>query len=181
MECPFLSGSVAHCELPVSSITLLVFFFNITSPAISHFRIGETTLSEQEKMSYLMFPICIVVLQLSYADTDPIFTSASFPNFFRMVPNENAFNAPRIKLLQYFNWTRVGTIYQNEPRFSLVSFSYFRIDVFALTKRIFYFVYTRTAVATCEIPCAVPVEFFLMLSFVLHVSIFDSPPRRLVS
>lgn len=68
------------------------------------------------------------MLQLSYADTDPMFTSSSFPNFFRMVPNENAFNTPRIKLLQYFNWTRVGTIYQNEPRFSLVSS--FRIFIF---------------------------------------------------
>ncbi|XP_034233337.1 gamma-aminobutyric acid type B receptor subunit 2 [Thrips palmi] len=57
--------------------------------------------------------------QLSYADTHPMFTSESFPNFFRVVPSENAFNLPRLKLLQQFNWTRVGTIYQNEPRYSL--------------------------------------------------------------
>ncbi|XP_066995150.2 gamma-aminobutyric acid type B receptor subunit 2 [Anabrus simplex] len=57
--------------------------------------------------------------QLSYADTHPMFTSDHFPNFFRVVPSENAFNAPRLKLLQQFNWTRVGTIYQNEPRYSL--------------------------------------------------------------
>lgn len=60
-------------------------------------------------------------LQLSYADTHPMFTKQHFPNFFRVVPSENAFNAPRLKLLQEFNWTRVGTIYQNEPRYSLVS------------------------------------------------------------
>lgn len=61
------------------------------------------------------------LLQLSYADTHPMFTSDSFPNFFRVVPSENAFNAPRVALLLHFNWTRVGTIYQNEPRYALVS------------------------------------------------------------
>ncbi|GFG33518.1 hypothetical protein Cfor_02425 [Coptotermes formosanus] len=63
----------------------------------------------------------VAVLQLSYADTHPMFTKQNFPNFFRVVPSENAFNAPRLKLLQEYNWTRVGTIYQNEPRYSLVS------------------------------------------------------------
>ncbi|XP_031786895.1 gamma-aminobutyric acid type B receptor subunit 2 isoform X2 [Nasonia vitripennis] len=57
--------------------------------------------------------------QLSYADTHPMFTADSFPNFFRIVPSENAFNAPRFALLAQFNWTRVGTIYQNEPRYAL--------------------------------------------------------------
>ncbi|XP_063370151.1 gamma-aminobutyric acid type B receptor subunit 2 [Cydia amplana] len=57
--------------------------------------------------------------QLSYADTHPMFTREAFPNFFRIVPSENAFNMPRIRLLQHFNWTRVGTIYQNEPRYAL--------------------------------------------------------------
>ncbi|XP_044007907.1 gamma-aminobutyric acid type B receptor subunit 2 isoform X2 [Aphidius gifuensis] len=57
--------------------------------------------------------------QLSYADTHPMFGSTSFPNFFRIVPSENAFNAPRVALLNHYNWTRVGTIYQNEPRYSL--------------------------------------------------------------
>ncbi|CAK1546598.1 unnamed protein product [Leptosia nina] len=57
--------------------------------------------------------------QLSYADTHPMFTKEAFPNFFRIVPSENAFNIPRIRLLEHFNWTRVGTIYQNEPRYAL--------------------------------------------------------------
>lgn len=57
--------------------------------------------------------------QLSYADTHPMFTREAFPNFFRVVPSENAFNAPRLALLKTFNWTRIGTIYQNEPRYSL--------------------------------------------------------------
>jgi hypothetical protein len=68
--------------------------------------------------------------QLSYADTHPMFTRKSYPNFFRIVPSENAFNAPRVKLLQAFNWTRVGTLYQNEPRFALVSFILFYFSYF---------------------------------------------------
>lgn len=48
-----------------------------------------------------------------------MFTKENFPNFFRIVPSENAFNPPRLSLLKEFNWTRVGTIYQNEPRYSL--------------------------------------------------------------
>lgn len=69
-----------------------------------------------------------LLLQLSYADTHPMFTTNSFPNFFRVVPSENALNAPRVALLLHFNWTRVGTIYQNEPRYSLVRRTY--SDVF---------------------------------------------------
>lgn len=57
--------------------------------------------------------------QLSYADMHPMFTKDAFPNFFRVVPSENAFNAPRLAMLREFNWTRIGTIYQNEPRYSL--------------------------------------------------------------
>ncbi|KAJ8953710.1 hypothetical protein NQ314_007320 [Rhamnusium bicolor] len=57
--------------------------------------------------------------QLSYADTHPMFTRENFPNFFRIVPSENAFNSPRLSLLKQFNWTKVGTMYQNEPRYSL--------------------------------------------------------------
>ncbi|KAL5235333.1 hypothetical protein ACI65C_002742 [Semiaphis heraclei] len=59
------------------------------------------------------------ITQLSYADTHPMFSNTDFPNFFRVVPSENAFNAPRLALLRHFNWTRVGTIYQNEPRYAL--------------------------------------------------------------
>nr|XP_027198671.1 uncharacterized protein LOC113792912 [Dermatophagoides pteronyssinus] len=55
------------------------------------------------------------LIQLSYADT---FT-ATTANFFRIVPSEGSFNPARVKLLKYFNWTKVGTIYQNLPRYSL--------------------------------------------------------------
>jgi hypothetical protein len=49
-----------------------------------------------------------------------MYTTESYPNFFRIVPSEAAFNPARVALMRHFNWTRVGTIYQNSPRFSLV-------------------------------------------------------------
>ncbi|XP_066944168.1 uncharacterized protein GABA-B-R2 isoform X2 [Macrobrachium rosenbergii] len=59
------------------------------------------------------------IVQLSYADTHPMFSASKYPNFFRMVPSDKDFNMPRIHLLQKFNWTRVGTLFQNEPRHAL--------------------------------------------------------------
>lgn len=59
------------------------------------------------------------IAQLSYADMHPMFSKKNYPNLFRIVPSENEFNAPRIRLLRLFNWTLVGTLYQNNPRYSL--------------------------------------------------------------
>ena len=61
---------------------------------------------------------CIV--KVTYADTHPMFTARSFPHFFRVVPSENEFNEPRLALLKQYNWTKVGTLYQNQARYSLV-------------------------------------------------------------
>ena len=58
---------------------------------------------------------------MTYADTHPQFTAQSYPHFFRVVPSENEFNEPRLALLKQYNWTRVGTLYQNQARYSLVS------------------------------------------------------------
>lgn len=59
------------------------------------------------------------MVQLSYGDTHPMFTEKSYPNFFRIVPSENEYNQPRLSLMRYFNWTRVGTLYQNEAKYTL--------------------------------------------------------------
>ncbi|XP_076371386.1 gamma-aminobutyric acid type B receptor subunit 2-like isoform X2 [Tachypleus tridentatus] len=59
------------------------------------------------------------LVQLTYADTHPMYTVENYPNFFRVVPSEAAFNPARVALLQHFNWTRVGTLYQNSPRYAL--------------------------------------------------------------
>uniref|UniRef100_T1JBF7 Gamma-aminobutyric acid type B receptor subunit 2 n=1 Tax=Strigamia maritima TaxID=126957 RepID=T1JBF7_STRMM len=57
--------------------------------------------------------------QLSYADTHPMFSWVKYPNFYRVVPSEIDFNPPRVELLKKFNWTTVGTLYQNDPRYAL--------------------------------------------------------------
>ncbi|XP_035208128.1 gamma-aminobutyric acid type B receptor subunit 2-like isoform X2 [Stegodyphus dumicola] len=59
------------------------------------------------------------LVQLTYADTHPMYTNENYPNFFRVVPSETAFNPARVVLLRHFNWTRVGTLYQNSPRYAL--------------------------------------------------------------
>ncbi|XP_033752065.1 LOW QUALITY PROTEIN: gamma-aminobutyric acid type B receptor subunit 2-like [Pecten maximus] len=52
--------------------------------------------------------------QLSYADTDPKLSDRStYSNFFRTVPSDTDFNPAMIAILRYFNWTRVGTIFQD--------------------------------------------------------------------
>ena len=61
------------------------------------------------------------LVQLTYADTHPMFTEKSFPHFYRVVPSENEFNPPRLSMLRYYNWTRVGTLYQNMAKYALVS------------------------------------------------------------
>lgn len=86
----------------------------------------------------------ILSVQMSYADT---FT-ATTANFFRIVPSEGSFNPgnittnltfifqcnnqlsllARVKLLKQFNWTKVGTIYQNTPRYALVSLDQMKLS-----------------------------------------------------
>ncbi|XP_013776602.1 gamma-aminobutyric acid type B receptor subunit 2-like isoform X2 [Limulus polyphemus] len=57
--------------------------------------------------------------QLTYGDTHPMYTVENYPNFFQIVPSETAFNPARVALLQLFNWSRVGTLYQSKPRYAL--------------------------------------------------------------
>ncbi|XP_022693376.1 gamma-aminobutyric acid type B receptor subunit 2-like [Varroa jacobsoni] len=59
------------------------------------------------------------LIQLSYADTHPMYSDENYPNFFRVVPSEAAFNPAMVSLLKHFNWTRVGSLYQTDPRHSL--------------------------------------------------------------
>ena len=70
------------------------------------------------------------LVQLTYADTHPMFTEKSFPHFYRVVPSENEFNPPRLSILRYFNWTRVGTLYQNSAKYALVSYLSRYIQIF---------------------------------------------------
>jgi len=50
-----------------------------------------------------------------------MFNHQNYPHFFRIIPSENEYNEPRLAILRYFNWTKVGTLYQNEAKFALVS------------------------------------------------------------
>ncbi|CAB1436021.1 unnamed protein product [Pleuronectes platessa] len=60
-------------------------------------------------------------LQLSFAATTPVLADKKkYPNFFRTVPSDNAVNPAVVKFLNFYNWTRVGTLTQDVQRFSEV-------------------------------------------------------------
>ncbi|GMR48968.1 hypothetical protein PMAYCL1PPCAC_19163, partial [Pristionchus mayeri] len=64
------------------------------------------------------------IVQLSYAETHPKFSSADaqelYPSFFRVVPSYRNSNEAKVQLIKQFNWTKVATIKQSdESRFAL--------------------------------------------------------------
>lgn len=62
------------------------------------------------------------LFQLSFAATTPVLADKKkYPNFFRTVPSDNAVNPAVVKFLNYYNWSRVGTLTQDVQRFSEVS------------------------------------------------------------
>lgn len=61
------------------------------------------------------------VFQLSFAATTPVLADKKkYPYFFRTVPSDNAVNPAILKLLQHYQWRRVGTLTQDVQRFSEV-------------------------------------------------------------
>uniref|UniRef100_A0A8C2IX86 Gamma-aminobutyric acid (GABA) B receptor, 2 n=1 Tax=Cyprinus carpio TaxID=7962 RepID=A0A8C2IX86_CYPCA len=61
------------------------------------------------------------LVQLSFAATTPVLADRKkYPNFFRTVPSDNAVNPAVVKFLNYYNWSRVGTLTQDVQRFSEV-------------------------------------------------------------
>lgn len=67
-------------------------------------------------------PVLLSSAQLSFAATTPVLADKKkYPNFFRTVPSDNAVNPAVVKLINYYNWSRVGTLTQDVQRFSEVS------------------------------------------------------------
>jgi len=53
--------------------------------------------------------------QISYSSTSPeLSVKKNYPHFYRTIPDDTSFNAPRIALLKTFKWSHVGTIFQEE-------------------------------------------------------------------
>lgn len=64
----------------------------------------------------------LLSFQLSFAATTPVLADKKkYPNFFRTVPSDNAVNPAVVKFLNFYNWSRVGTLTQDVQRFSEVS------------------------------------------------------------
>ncbi|KAG5264764.1 hypothetical protein AALO_G00257780 [Alosa alosa] len=61
------------------------------------------------------------ITALSFAATTPVLADKKkYPNFFRTVPSDNAVNPAVVKLINFYNWSRVGTLTQDVQRFSEV-------------------------------------------------------------
>ncbi|KAF0286675.1 Gamma-aminobutyric acid type B receptor subunit 2 [Amphibalanus amphitrite] len=58
--------------------------------------------------------------RLSYANTHPMFTKRNFPNFYRIVPNVRYLDVARVEFVKLHGWKRVGTLCQDDPRYTLV-------------------------------------------------------------
>ena len=59
--------------------------------------------------------------QISYSSSSPELSDKGiYPYFYRTIPHDSSFNAPRIALLKSFNWKHVATIFQEENLFRTV-------------------------------------------------------------
>ena len=59
--------------------------------------------------------MCDSFFQISYSSTSPeLSVKKNYPHFYRTIPDDTSFNAPRIALLKTFEWSHVGTIFQEE-------------------------------------------------------------------
>ncbi|XP_055066362.2 gamma-aminobutyric acid type B receptor subunit 2 [Misgurnus anguillicaudatus] len=59
--------------------------------------------------------------QLSFAVTAPsLANKRRFPNFFHVVPSDSAVNLALVRFLRHYGWNRVGTLTQNEQKFTEV-------------------------------------------------------------
>lgn len=60
-------------------------------------------------------------LKISFSATSPVLSHRHrFPYFYRTVYSDEAANDPKIALLHYFRWKKVGIMYQLEDVFSEV-------------------------------------------------------------
>ncbi|XP_073667669.1 gamma-aminobutyric acid type B receptor subunit 2 isoform X2 [Paramisgurnus dabryanus] len=61
------------------------------------------------------------LVQLSFAVTAPsLANKRRFPNFFHVVPSDSAVNLALVRFLRHYGWNRVGTLTQNEQKFTEV-------------------------------------------------------------
>nr|QVK45717.1 G protein-coupled receptor [Proales similis] len=57
---------------------------------------------------------------LSYTETDPQFADTKkYHGFYRLVPSEAQHNDLRVFLVRQFNWTRIGTVYLSQAKYTL--------------------------------------------------------------
>ncbi|XP_038051812.1 gamma-aminobutyric acid type B receptor subunit 1-like [Patiria miniata] len=62
------------------------------------------------------------LVQISYSATSPkLSTRSLFPRFFRLLPPDSMLNVVKIAMFKEFHWTKVATIQESAPLFSLTT------------------------------------------------------------
>ncbi|CAF4188269.1 unnamed protein product, partial [Rotaria sp. Silwood2] len=90
-----------------SSLPLSVLFTDACQNVLSY--ISDTA-------TYFRLPV------ISFTDIDLSLSAKDrYPYFYHIVPSDHAHNLVRKQLLQYFNWTRFGLIYQHGSKYTLVA------------------------------------------------------------
>ncbi|CAF3273058.1 unnamed protein product [Rotaria socialis] len=110
-----------------SSSSLGVIFTDACQTVLSY--ISETA-------TYFRLPV------ISFTDSDlSLLAKDRYPYFYHIVPSDHAHNLVRKQLLQYFNWTRFGLIYQHGSKYTLVANDFSNLT--AMDKKLFEVNLTR--------------------------------------
>ncbi|CAF2218499.1 unnamed protein product [Rotaria magnacalcarata] len=110
-----------------SSLSLGVIFTDACQTVLSY--ISETA-------TYFRLPV------ISFTDSDlSLLAKDRYPYFYHIVPSDHAHNLVRKQLLQYFNWTRFGLIYQHGSKYTLVANDFSNLT--AMDKKLFEVNLTR--------------------------------------
>ncbi|CAF3496543.1 unnamed protein product [Rotaria sp. Silwood1] len=107
-----------HCDVGTSVKT----FFDMINQSSSSLRVLFTDACQNvlnyisETATYFHLPV------ISFTDIDLSLSAKDrYPYFYHIVPSDHAHNLVRKQLLQYFNWTRFGLIYQHGSKYTLVA------------------------------------------------------------
>ncbi|CAF0860392.1 unnamed protein product [Adineta ricciae] len=115
IKCDVGAGIKTFFDMLHQSSSLNVLFTDTCQHVLSY--ISETA-------TYFHLPI------ISFTDNDlSLLAKDRYPYFYHVVPSDHAHNLVRKELLQYFNWTRFGLIYQHGSRYTLVANDFSNLTV----------------------------------------------------
>ncbi|UJR37456.1 hypothetical protein I4U23_030159 [Adineta vaga] len=115
IKCDVGTGIKTFFDMLNQSSSLTVVFTDTCQNVLSY--ISETA-------TYFHLPI------ISFTDNDlSLLAKDRYPYFYHIIPSDHSHNLVRKELLQYFNWTRFGLIYQHGSKYTLVANDFSNLTV----------------------------------------------------